>query len=112
MSLIVVFFCVNILEKLMPLCVHFRFAIAKQRAPPEQLKTEVVVLVRRATDFVQASVIVGQETDLVTRPPLFQTCANFRKLSYVCCYRYKLQITKTFFLKLNLEKKSAGRRIQ
>ena len=41
------------------------FAFVKQHAPQEQLKNEAVVLVRRATGFVQASVIEGQETDLL-----------------------------------------------
>ena len=53
-------------------------------------------LVRRATAFVQASVIVGQETDLL---PLLRTCENYSKASYVvvCCYRFELQIKQTFW---------------
>ena len=42
MSFVVVFFCVYIIAKLIPL---LRFAFVKQHASQEQLKNEAVVLV-------------------------------------------------------------------
>ena len=59
--------------------------ILAKLVPQEQLKNEAVVLVRRATGFVQASVIEGQETDLL---PLLRTCENYSKAPYVvvCCF--------------------------
>ena len=86
MSFVIVFFCVIFSRNFYRFCVfHFRFAFAKQHAPQEHLKNEAVVLVRRATGFVQASVIVGQETDLL---PLLRTCENYSKAPYVvvCCF--------------------------
>ena len=89
MSYVVVFFCVIIiLAKTLNTAFAFSisgFAFVKQHAPQEQLKNEAVVLVRRATGFVQASVIVGQETDLL---PLLRTCENYSKAPYVvvCCF--------------------------
>ena len=56
----------------MPLLRSFKVFFCKATAPPEQLKDEVVVLVRRAI-----GVIVGQQADLVRRPPLFRTLKFF-----------------------------------
>ena len=126
MSFVVIFVCVIFSRNLYRFCLfHFRFAFAKQHAPQEHLKNEAVVLVRRPAAFIQASVIVGQETDLVRRLPLSRKCEHYSKalnsnVVVVCCYRFALQIKKHFgiiciqfvlllFLKLDLKKKSVGR---
>ena len=56
----------------MPLLRSFKVFFCKATAPPEQLKDEVVVLVRR-----EIGVIVEQQADLVRRPPLFRKLKMF-----------------------------------
>ena len=80
----------------------FKVFFCKATAPPEQLKDEVVVLVRRAI-----GVIMGQQADLVRRIPFFRTL-KFSK-AVLRCFLFCSQEVLSLFLKLNQKKKSEGR---
>ena len=83
MSFVIVFFCVNILAKLIPL-LRFPFQVCFRKATCSTGTTEneAVVLVRRATCFVKkASDIVGQDTNLVRRLPHSRTCENYAPIN-------------------------------